>query len=148
MPEVIPFAALAVLAVAGAVTDVLTRRIPNWLNLVIFVGGIIVVGAAGAWSEIWPHLLHFVIALAAGLTLFGFGMWGGGDAKFYSALALWFPLGDGPMLALSIAVAGVAVLVLMLIWSRIRPRPDWSKELPYGAAIASGAVITTVLTTL
>ncbi len=72
----------------------------------------------------------------------------GGDAKFYSALALWFPLSDGPMLALCIAVSGLLVLIMMSVWSRIRPLPNWSKELPYGAAIATGAIVTRVLATL
>ncbi|WP_340587353.1 A24 family peptidase [Erythrobacter alti] len=137
---------LVILAGAGAASDLVSRKIPNWLNLLILVVGVILLIVTASWSGVWPHLLHFAIALAASLILFKFGMWGGGDAKFYSALAVWFPLTAAPLLALFVAVSGVAVLLLMAIWSKFKSRPNWSRELPYGAAIASGAIITAVVT--
>jgi len=138
---------LAILAITGAIFDLLSRKIPNWLTLLTLLVGIAFLFTAGSWSEVWPHLAHFAIALAVSMALFAFGMWGGGDAKFYGALAIWFPLSDGPLLALCVAVSGVIVIVLLAIWTRFRPRENWSKEVPYGVAIAVGALAAKLLAT-
>jgi len=144
----VPLTLLAILAITGAISDLLSRKIPNWLTLLTLLVGIAFLFTAGSWSEVWPHLAHFAVALIVSMTLFAFGMWGGGDAKFYSALAIWFPLSNGPLLALSVAVAGVIVIVLLALWTRFRPRENWSKEVPYGVAIATGALATTLLVAL
>lgn len=147
MPESIPLVslialvALALLALTGAGWDLVQRRIPNWLNLLAFLSGAALLLLQPGWSEIWPHLAHFGIAIIAGMVLFALRVWGGGDAKFYGAIAIWFPLGQAPLLALLIALAGAALVLGFAILALFRPRPGWSRNLPYGVAIAAGALL-------
>ena len=136
--------ALGALAAAGAILDMRARTIPNALNLVVLVGGIIML--AVQWNDIavLSHFGHFGIALAGAMGLFALGAWGGGDAKFYAALALWFDLGQALLFLVATAVAGLILFGVMLCFRTVRKRPGWSRELPYGVAIAAGAIATQV----
>ena len=84
-PALIP---AALFAVVGAVWDVRTRRIPNWLV------ALLALAAAGAtlgmdgWSALGSSAIHAAIALVVGMGLFALRAIGAGDAKFYSAAAL------------------------------------------------------------
>ena len=69
------FGVLAALALVGALLDILRRTIPNWLNLLILIGGAIVLAADPGWSRIWAHLAHFIIALLVGMILYRFRVW-------------------------------------------------------------------------
>lgn len=140
--SVIAFIVLVCLALAGGYCDLTERRIPNVLNIVIFLGGVTVVIVQ---SDDWiMHAAHCVITLVVGLIFFRFGLWGGGDAKFYSSLALWFPLIQAPFFALSTAACGV--LLVGAFWGlrklRKTKKAEVSYELPYGVAIAAAAIAT------
>ncbi|MEP6867711.1 MAG: hypothetical protein ABJA20_04280 [Novosphingobium sp.] len=56
-------------------------------------------------------------ALVAGMILFAMQVVGGGDAKFYAALAAWMPLAFSGALAITIALAG---FVLLIVWFSLR----------------------------
>jgi len=92
--------------------------------------------------------LHAVIALLAGMALFAAGVFGGGDAKFYTAGAFAVPLGKALAMLLWTVLAGLALLIVMVVIRRliIRTNETLSQlrkvELPYGVAIASGLAIT------
>jgi prepilin peptidase CpaA len=138
----------AVFATYGAYSDIRFRTIPNALNATMALAGLGAIwfsqgGIASAYA-----LAHLAVALAAGLLLYGFGMWGGGDAKFYAASAAWFQLWDFPRLAVSIAMAGLVLLIVWFGTRQIRGSPKLdrkSKELPYGVAIAIGGTGTLAL---
>jgi prepilin peptidase CpaA len=92
------------------------------------------------------HLLHFALALAAGMGLFALGWFGGGDAKLYAAAALWFALDRAVYLLLCVVIAG-AVLALVHIGIRLLRRPGEGRarnikdgKIAYGVAIALGAM--------
>jgi len=149
-PAMWPALALALL---GAFVDVRERRLPNWLCAALALAG----GAGLAISQgpaLLPWaLLHAVIALAAGMALFGIGAIGGGDAKFYAAAALAVPASPvaGPLALLGwTSLAGLLLLIAMVIGRRVRQRSvkggllkGWA--VPYGAAIAAGLWITLVV---
>lgn len=142
---------LVLLAGTGAYHDWRYRRLPNVLCLATYAGGIGFAFLLHDISWVATATLHSILALLVGMALFSRGWIGGGDAKFYAALAVWFPLSASWLLILSVSLAG---LLLLLIWYPLRRRfapgmaagtvqPDFLK-LPYGVAIAVGAVAATV----
>src|SRR5687768_10415697 len=90
-------AILLMIAATGMWLDVRHRRLPNWLCAVTLLAGIAVAAISSA-SIVQGQILHAAIALVVGIALFAMGWIGGGDAKYYAALAGWFPLSDAPLL--------------------------------------------------
>src|SRR4051812_22885531 len=78
----------------AAVHDVRTRRIPNVLNLVLFLTGL-GVSVAGLWKVNGAQAgLGALAGLALTLPLFLIGAVGGGDVKMLTALGAWLgPVG-------------------------------------------------------
>lgn len=139
---------LAGIGLTGAWLDLRTRRLPNWLCGLGFVAGIAFALATGGWTMAGAALLHALLALVVGAGLFALGGIGGGDAKFYAALAAWFPLKAGLQLLVCVSLTG---LLLLIVWVLIRqrlmqahsglPKDSDFRKLPYGVAIAGGALV-------
>jgi len=133
------------LAIFAAVSDVRRRTIPNYLNAVIALGGLVSVFALGGSAEALSAAGHFAVALAIGLGIYALGMWGGGDAKFYAASSAWLVLGELPRLIVGISLAG---LLLVIVWFTVRRLSGKAVsrgkagDLPYGVAIAAGGIVT------
>lgn len=141
-------ALFAALACAAAYHDVRFRTIPNLLNAAIGI-----LGLAAAWlltggDGALMSLAHLAIALAIGMVAYALKMWGAGDAKFYAASAAWFSLGDFPRLIFAISISGLVVLVVWFGTQKLW-QPEVAagakRELPYGVAIAAGAILTMAL---
>ena len=140
--------ALSLLLCSAAAIDVILRRIPNVLNLVVALGGLaaIMVFFPG---EGWSHALHFVIALVIGAGLFALRVIGGSNAKLYAAVALWFPLSLAIPLGAAISLAGVVLLLVYWVAKVFsvgrggipRDTANLRRGLPYGAAIAVGTML-------
>ncbi|MBV1689321.1 prepilin peptidase [Novosphingobium sp. G106] len=144
----LPLAALSLAAVVASWSDVFHRRVPNWLCAVTALAGLAAGLFLGGLSILGSQFLHMVIVLAAGMVLFRFGIFGGGDAKFYAAVAAWFTVGKAAFLLVCIAISGLALLVVWFAYRRIRRLPISRKggetlydSLPYGIAIGAGAVL-------
>ena len=145
-------AVLAVIGLYGAWLDIRFRRLPNWLCLAALAAGLGFSLVAGGWAAGGWALLHAVVALAIGAGMFALGGIGGGDAKFYAGMAAWFPLQAGLGLLVSVSLTG---LILLVVWMAIRgrllrarpnlPKDSEFRKLPYGVAIAGGALINFVL---
>ena len=145
-----------VLVIVGALRDLTSYTIPNWISgllIVAFFPAALLVGLAPA--AIGTHLLVGCAALAVGIAMFALRWIGGGDAKLFAAAALWL----GAPAALSyVVMTGLAggALALALISLRspiLRPYvlsgPAWfgrladpEEAVPYGVAIAAGALAT------
>lgn len=131
----------------GAYSDVVTRRLPNWLALALLVTGIAhAYISTGNFTDTGMHAAHAGIALVAGLPLFATGILGGGDVKFYTGLASWFPLTMGPDLLIRVALLGGIFTLLWLVIRRVQPRNSDQKntvftKFPYGIAIAAGGMV-------
>jgi prepilin peptidase CpaA len=133
--------ALAALLVVAAVIDVRTFTISNRLNLTVALL------APLYWLSValspWPGV---AIQLGAATTVFlvlagAFyaGMMGGGDVKLAAALALWFPPAATLKFLVFMSLAGGALTLALLVRHRAKRR-EGRPEIPYGVAIAFGAL--------
>lgn len=147
-------AALAFFALClfGALTDIASLTIPNWLNATIAGLGLSALAVSGLdLSSIGWHFGVAVLAFVFSFLLFTFGVFGGGDAKMIPAVALWMgPDAMIPFLFWMALVGGLLALVGTL--ARYAPLPQnapvWvsntlskGEGVPYGVAIAAGAVM-------
>jgi prepilin peptidase CpaA len=156
---VLAWIVLAACAVA-VFTDLTTRRIPNYLTL-----GLALVVFALRFAEGWSMAVISVAIFAAimvfGLLAFSMGWLGGGDVKLAAAAAaafgfpdavqfvIYMSLGGGALALIFSAVRGKLPQVLDSVGAMLRPlaykgtvaiAPTQSLRLPYGVAIAFGAL--------
>lgn len=136
---------LIALAIAGWM-DVAERRVPNWLAAVTLLTGLGFAFAFGGGQQALWHLAHAILALLAGMALFAMGWWGGGDGKFYAAVAAWFPLQAGFSLLLAISAAGLLLVICWFVGRKLAGRkPDRNaRALPYAVALSGGAAALTI----
>lgn len=133
--------------------DLSQRRIPNWLCAATALAGLGYGFAAGGWPVLGSHAAHAALALVVGMGLFAVGAFGGGDAKFYAAVAAWFALSEAAALLMAVALSGLLLLVVWFTVRRAAGKPirrtggDPADTLPYGLAIGSGAVIGALMLT-
>jgi len=145
---------LPFLVLAAGVSDILTMRIPNWLNIVIALAFFPMALATGMPGDaiLW-HCLGAVAILAVGFGLFSAGFIGGGDAKLFAAASLWIGWEQLPLLLVFTAIAGGVLAIVVQAWCLFRLEGEihevgWAKrlfgrkiDLPYGIAIAAGTVL-------
>jgi prepilin peptidase CpaA len=132
--------ALAAILVVAAVIDVRTFTISNRLNLTVALL------APVYWLAVPLSLWEVPIQLGAAAIVFGVlaaafyaGMMGGGDVKLAAALALWFPPGLTIKFLVLMSIAGGVLTLGILGWHRMQRR-NGRPEIPYGVAIAFGAL--------
>ena len=135
-----------VLAIAS-VSDIRRRIIPNWTVvavIVLFVPWIFVAQDVSVRSS----LAAAGIAFAASLVFYAFGLLGAGDSKLFAAVALFVGVAKLAQFAIATTLAG-GVLALIIVLShptrllvmfRMRGRADFGHNVPYGVAIAVGAL--------
>jgi prepilin peptidase CpaA len=145
------------LVILGAVRDLVSYRIPNWISLALIAGFMAAAGAslaAGApAADLGVNLAVGVAGLVAGVAMFALGWIGGGDAKLFAAAALWigWPAATTFVAVTGLAGGGLALLLLSLRAPVLRPLvlagPAWfarlgepGESVPYGVAIAVGAL--------
>jgi len=150
-----PLSAAFLVMLAGLVaiaswTDVRERRIPNWVSALTIVVGLIAVFSLQGLEGVGWAAAHFAVALVAGMLLTAMRWIGAGDAKFYAALAAWLPIQLGLWLLVSVALAGLLLLVGFAMKRRGRiarksaSQSDFDK-LPYGVAIGIGGLVAVAL---
>jgi prepilin peptidase CpaA len=117
-PSAVGWVYLALL-VAGIVTDVRDRRIPNVLVLVLLAVGVLGVVLHQAVA---PSLLDALLGALAGLALWLpfwlLGLLGAGDVKFFAAASCWIGTGLAWRAALLAALLGGVMSVIVLIYQR------------------------------
>lgn len=104
---------LTVLAIA-TITDLRSRRIPNWLVLPFLLVGVLLSG----WQGSWVGVLHSLAGLALGGICFGFLCWMGGmgmgDVKLCAAIGAWI----GPtQLLTALILTGITGGIMALCWA-------------------------------
>lgn len=129
---------------SAAVSDIRAFKISNIYPaclLLLFVTSRVIWGFSPAD---WSHLLHFAIALSAGMGFFRIGWIGGGDAKLYAAAAIWFAGLNAALLIFATGLAGLLLAVAYIVKRLASRTTERSKRterrIPYGVAIAGGAV--------
>jgi prepilin peptidase CpaA len=144
---------LPALLLAAAVWDLASFTIPNFLQIGLLAAfALLMIVHPLSASAFGMHLLAGFIGLTAGFTLFALGYIGGGDAKLFACVALWFGMHDLLLYALVASVFGGALtfgLLAMRFWPLPAPlaTQNWLVRLhdsqagiPYGAALAAGAM--------
>ena len=101
---------LVLLAVAGAI-DVRTRRIPNWLTLLIVVTGVANAAAHGVPTTLPQSLLGLLVGFGILIVPYVLGAMGGGDVKMLAGVGAWL----GPWAAFQVyCVAAIVGLLIAL----------------------------------
>jgi prepilin peptidase CpaA len=154
MVQLLASSLFPVLLILSATSDVLTRRIPNRLVLVIALLFFPLALLAGMrWELIALHAGTALGLFILGYMLFSLQLLGGGDAKLLAAASLWMgPAGLFPFLTMTVLAGGLLSLVVMA-WAVVRLEAElrgsllhrwtgWLKpKVPYGYAIAAGALL-------
>lgn len=149
------FPLLMIIAGAG---DVMTLRISN--RLVICLAALFPVFAWATGMSLLLFCIHLATAavlLMAGFGLFSLRLFGGGDAKLLAAAGVWlgFPCAL-PFLMLTAIAGGLLALAIGALYSfqmeaglrgsRLEGLiSSFTPDVPYGFAIAAGAILTTPL---
>ncbi|MEM1105803.1 MAG: prepilin peptidase [Pseudomonadota bacterium] len=147
------------LCLFAACHDVATLKIPNWVNAALAGLGLSALAVSGLpWADLGAHLLVALAAFVASFALFSFGVFGGGDAKMIPAVALWMgPVAIVPFLVwMAFIGGGIALVGLAARYAPIpEGTPSWISNtlsrgdgVPYGVAIAGGAVMAAPYTPL
>lgn len=151
----LPLLAFPVLVTVAALKDLSSYIIPNWVSaalLIMFVPAAFFVGAP--WGLVAQHAAVGGVALLLGMAMFALNWIGGGDAKLFSASALWLGLAGAPAYLFWTAIAGGVLTVGLLAVRRantvlpVAGGPAWMHSLlspkgdvPYGVALAAGAML-------
>ena len=141
------------LVIIAGVNDLMTMKIPNWINLSIFFSFYPVALIIGLdWVTIGLSSVIGLGVLFAGMIMFALRWIGGGDAKLFAAASLWMgPDGALAFILLSAIVGGLFCIVLMQAraWFQVivPSLPAWGQRLmepkgdiPYGVAITAGGL--------
>lgn len=140
--------ALAIALLIAAFTDIRSRTISNWLNIAIAAGAPVFWWASGL--SLWPDVAWqigfalVVCGILVGVAYIGYRLniviLGGGDIKLLGALALWFtPMSYLGMLWYMALCGGLMAVLFVLRLMILRPKTRG--VLPYGVAIAGGALL-------
>ena len=144
----------ALLLIAAAVEDAVRLRISNITVGLVLLGAIVTAFILGLEPRMWQNLALLVACLAIGTPLFGRGVLGGGDVKLLAATFAWFNFSAAPWLLMAVSLSGGVLALLIIVLRRV----NWSDKarqraillqrrgpIPYGVAIAAGALITMAL---
>ena len=149
-------AAFAGLVLLGAIRDLVSYTIPNWISLaVVALFPVAALCAGMPVTTIGLHLGIGVAVLVAAMAMFALRWIGGGDAKLFAAAALWMGWPEVVDFVLLTAISGgvLAAALMSMRTTALRPMvllgPPWLVKLsepggaaPYGVAIAVGALAT------
>ena len=146
--EAITWWPVLIAVTVATVTDLRSRRIPNWLTLPFLAGGLVAGGVTGglpglARSAAGAGLA--VLILAAFCFLRGMG-WG--DLKLCAAVGAWIGPGQMGIALLMTAIAGGLAAVGVLLWrgmgyrvpARLTLDDPAALTLPYAPVIAVGTL--------
>jgi prepilin peptidase CpaA len=167
MDVVLNLALFALISLA-AYFDIKERRIPNWLILFGFIGGVLLAALQGS-THLVVSVASFFVGIVALLIPFAFGWMGAGDVKLLAAISALLGYSRLPrVLFYSSLVAGsIALLALASGYARqLSFRNFWTDckfmfltvptglpksiplesnasaySVPWGAAIAAGTIM-------
>jgi|SRR5579862_1469402 len=156
----------ALVALAGAMTDIRSARIPNRLTYSALLAGVLFRVAVLGLPGLKSGLVGMLVAGGLFLLLFVLGAMGGGDMKLMAAVGAWVGSAQVITLILAAALAGGVLAIGRMIFfnmlgetirntiqlvryrltSGLQPHPELnvqtsgSQRVPFGVAIAVGAL--------
>ena len=125
--HVLAACATMILLIAAGIGDVRRYRIPNTLVYAIVTAFAVGAIFSMSWAAIGFAVLAGVAVFALTAGLFAFGLFGGGDVKLVSAMALWTGLLDLPRFLLVMTAAGGLLGLAWMIRRRLH-RPALASE--------------------
>ena len=153
LSDVAPLVFPALLILAGII-DCRTLKIPNWLTAVVALLFFPAAMIMGLPATAYPaHIASALIVLGACFGLYAAGLFGAGDAKLMAAAALWFGWPASMPFIVYTVLAGGLLSLILLFWSLFKADQEirghswiahfekFKPNVPYGVAIAAGAVI-------
>ena len=112
MRQLLLLAPMFLMLAWASVTDLRTRRIPNWLTLTLAVTGIVHSFLPGHLVTPLHSLLGLLTGFGLNLVLFVLHIRGGGDVKLFAGVGAWIgPLLTFEIFIVSILVAAVSALI-------------------------------------
>ena len=152
---------------AGAATDLRSRRIPNLLTGPAMLLGLLLHGLAGGWRELLSALAALLVCGFVFLIFHLAGGMGAGDVKLIAAVGSLLGFGAVvPLLVYTALAGGVMALALAVLRGQLQqtlynvinlvehhrahglqPHPELhvknagTLRLPYGVAIAAGTML-------
>lgn len=139
MVATLPLVLFPFCLIAAALNDIRTFRIPNMLSIILIAGFVF----AALITRMDPaslgnHVLTSVIVLVVGFCMNQAGLFGAGDAKILTAIALWF--GWPSFLPCLVYIAFFGGVLSVVIWGgRLLARtfPGLSLKIPALATLAA-----------
>jgi len=143
---------------AASWNDMTSMKIPNWISLALLGGFLMIAPFVDmSWGAFGTHILVGLLCFVIGIILFAVGGMGGGDAKLFAATAIWWVWSDLLVYVIFTAIAGGALALFLLLGRQFIPvkllTTDWmhrlfkdEKRMPYGLALAFGAIVTMLRT--
>jgi prepilin peptidase CpaA len=138
---------LAIALLVAAFTDIQRRQIDNWLTGAMALAAPLFWWASGL--SLWPGMVwQLVFALGVSAVLIGIAfigyklnvlILGGGDIKLLGALSLWLTPFTYVQMLIIMSLFGGALAAAFII-RRVVFKPKTPGRLPYGVAIAFGAL--------
>ncbi len=120
LPTVLAMLLAAVVVVAG-ISDIRSRRIPNWVVLSGLIAGFVGHGVLDGWGGIGTAALGFGLACLIYVPLYMLRGMGGGDLKLMAAVgALAGPMNWLYIFIFTAILGGVFALLLTLVKGRLR----------------------------
>lgn len=120
--EWLQWGAVICASLLAASWDLRKRRIPNWLTLGVFVGGIVTSVLVGGWVGLWSAIGASFLLASPYVVLFVFAGGGAGDAKMMGAIGMWLGLEAGlPVLFAVVVTGGVFGLANLALHRQLRP---------------------------
>ncbi|HLY07429.1 MAG TPA: prepilin peptidase [Rhizomicrobium sp.] len=154
IPEFVVLILVPAVLIAAAGWDLASFTIPNFLQAILLAGFLMfALFTKMPMAVLGWHLSAAAIGLAIGFALFATGLVGGGDAKLFACVALWFGFPDIFEYAVIASLFGGALTILLLAFRwlplpQFLARQGWLARLhdhrsgvPYGVALATGAFV-------
>jgi len=107
--------AALIIGAAACVTDLHSRRIPNWLTFGAAAVGIATQFAIGGQGGAQHAMAGWVTGLFLFMPMFLLGGMGAGDVKLLAALGAWLGAGDTFWLAIYASLAGGGIAAVMAL---------------------------------
>ncbi|NQV98350.1 MAG: prepilin peptidase [Rhodospirillales bacterium] len=139
----------------GAVSDIRTLEIANWISIVLVLAYLpAALNADLIFSQIAVHYGVALVVFMGSIALYALKLFGGGDVKFLAAVALWVPWHDlGSFLFLVALLGGLLAIVIWITaklpsLAMVRRKLTWigtdhlhRQSIPYGVAIAGAGLM-------
>lgn len=138
--------ALFVILIVTVYNDLSSRRIPNWLINIGFAVALLLALLPFELTGFLNHLFAFIISVAVFFTFYLFSWVGAGDAKLFALIAFLMGAPFYYYAFFYTCIVGGIIGLSYLGYCFLVKKPIRGSKIPYGTAIAGGALWTAAIT--